>query len=113
MTDTDGTCEYVLDPDNPETWGGEEGDECYVDEEVLNEDGVWTCPHNAEENTDLCIFHISNSEKDSNEVNSAFKEKISDISDNSGPVAEELQFIGAYFKELNLNKKCSRLIKKV
>jgi hypothetical protein len=72
MSNTDGTCEYVLDPDDPETWGGEEGEECYVDEEVLNEDGVWTCPHDTEDGKDLCIFHLPVEEKDDEEVVDAF-----------------------------------------
>ena len=34
MSSEDGTCEYVLDPDRPETWGGEEGDECHLEQIV-------------------------------------------------------------------------------
>jgi hypothetical protein len=56
MSDVDDTCEYVLDPDDPETWGGE-GTECYVDENVLNEEGVWSCPHAAMDDRSRCIFH--------------------------------------------------------
>jgi len=63
MPEVDGTCEYVLDPDDPDTWGGEEGDECHVRDEVLNKDGVWTCPHDAEEGKNQCIFHQSIDEK--------------------------------------------------
>lgn len=55
MNDADRTCEYVLDPDNPDTWGEEESNECYVDDEVLNGDGVWACAYTAEDREKLCL----------------------------------------------------------
>jgi len=33
MLDSNMTCDYLLDADDPETWDGEQGDECHVDEE--------------------------------------------------------------------------------
>lgn len=81
MSETDGTCEYVLDPDDPETWGGEEGDKCYVDEEVLNEDGEWTCPHDAEESEELCIFHLPVEEKDDEKAAEAFLDVLDEATD--------------------------------
>jgi hypothetical protein len=75
MSDVDGTCEYVLDPDDPETWGGEEGDECFVDEDVLNENDVWNCPHEAEDTFEteygemgLCLFHAPVDKKEDEAV---------------------------------------------
>jgi uncharacterized protein YjbI with pentapeptide repeats len=115
MSNTDGTCEYVLDPDDPETWGGERGGTCYVDEEVLNEEGVWACPHDTEEGDDLCIFHTPVDEKDSQEVLIAFLNKIKytgvNIDDltkaNEIPKHRVNQFIGAKFQDFDLNQHIS------
>jgi uncharacterized protein YjbI with pentapeptide repeats len=106
MSDVDGTCEYVLDPDDPETWGGEEGDECYVDEEVLNEDGVWTCPHDAEESEELCIFHLPIARKDSEKVNSALITALEQVADDKDSTRqkESSQFIAAKFGNLDLSE---------
>ncbi|WP_255150084.1 pentapeptide repeat-containing protein [Halorarius halobius] len=56
MSDERETCEYVLDPENPDTWGGDAADECHVDERRLD-DGVWECPHPTEGDADRCPFH--------------------------------------------------------
>lgn len=92
MSEGGGTCEYVLDPDDPETWGGEEGDECYVDEEVLNEDGVWNCPHYAERGEKLCTFHLPVKKKDEEIVIERFREAIAE---------GKYQFLGAEFEKFN------------
>ncbi len=54
MIDTDGGCAYVLDP---ETWDGDGAETCYVSDEVLNDDGVWMCPHDTSEEEKFCVFH--------------------------------------------------------
>jgi len=104
MSDVDGTCEYVLDPDDPETWGGEEGDECYADKEVLNEDGVWTCHHDAEAGRDACIFHLPVTEKDGEAVVDAFLTALDDAATGEDPETKErkLQFLGSRFGEFDL-----------
>lgn len=53
-----GTCEYVLDPDVPDTQGGSGDSRCFVSSSDLNDEGVWTCPHDAEESENLCPFHL-------------------------------------------------------
>jgi uncharacterized protein YjbI with pentapeptide repeats len=104
MSDADGTCEYVLDPDDPETWGGEEGDECYADEEVLNQNGVWTCPHDAEEGKNLCIFHLSDNVKNDSQVVSSLLSVIRDVSESDNPTYQKRrqEFIGAEFGDVNI-----------
>ncbi|MBB6645640.1 pentapeptide repeat-containing protein [Halobellus ruber] len=102
MSGADGTCEYVLDPDDPETWGGEEGDECYVDEEFLNENGLWICPHGAEEGEDLCIFHLPIGKKDDQRTAEAFSECITGT-DSVGKMSESPEFLGAEFGHIRLN----------
>lgn len=106
MTDVDGTCEYLLDPDDPETWGGEEGDKCYVDEEVLNEDGIWTCPHDAEDDGSLCIFHLPPEEKDDTKVVEALWETIEAATDSTNYKVQERarQFLGARFSTFDLSE---------
>jgi uncharacterized protein YjbI with pentapeptide repeats len=102
MPEVNGTCEYVLDPDKPETWGGEEGDECHVRDDMLNEDGVWTCPHDAEDFRDRCIFHqrARPSETD------AFLDTIDEATPSDDPEAQErrLEFIGAKFRDFELGE---------
>lgn len=107
MSNSDGTCEYVLDPRDPETWGGEKGDVCYIDEELLNEDGVWSCPHDANGESELCIFHTPVSEKQDEKVVTAFLEVLNDVS-NSGNLNEpvqKLQFLGAKFGKFDLSER--------
>jgi len=106
MSDCNGICEYVLDPDNPETWGGKEGDECYIKNDVLNEDGVWTCPHDAEENEDLCIFHLPVEEKYDKETAAAFVNVLNNVTNTDTNFSEErlLQFLGAQFGEFDLSE---------
>ena len=60
MSNSDGTCSYVLDSDDPETWGGEDGEifpPNYT--AILDENGVWSCPYNIKntDEDDYCIFH--------------------------------------------------------
>lgn len=72
----DDTCEYVLDPYDPATWNGAEGELCYVGD-ALNENGVWACPHDSagsiEATTDdgdeqRCLFHLPPEMKDDEDV---------------------------------------------
>lgn len=102
MAGTDGTCEYVLDPDDPETWGGEEGQECLIDEELLNDDGVWSCPHEAEEGQELCIFHLPVDEKGDEEVVEAFLHSIENTASNTQ--RQKSQFLAAKFGEFKLGE---------
>lgn len=110
MTDADGTCEYVLDPDDPETWGGEEGDGCYVDEELLNEDGVWTCPHEAHKavaGDELCLFHLPNGDKSDEQVITAFLDALNEATESDDPTTQrrKQQFIGASFGRFDVSEK--------
>ena len=105
MSDTDGTCEYVLDPDDPKTWGGEDGDSCLVDRDILNEGDVWSCPHDAEENERLCIFHLPVEEKNDEAVVNTFLDVIEEasVSDDSETQKRQRQFIASQFGEFDLS----------
>jgi len=114
MSDSDGTCEYVLDPDDPRTWGGDEDDVCYIDEGWLNEDGVWTCPHEEEKSIDttdgekhLCLFHLPLDEKEDTEVVEAFLDVLDIVAETDDPLTKRYgrQFIGAKFGEFNISGK--------
>jgi uncharacterized protein YjbI with pentapeptide repeats len=111
MSDVDGTCEYALDPNDPETWGGEEGDECYVDEGVLNDDGIWKCPHSAEDGKDLCIFHIETEEKKVEETTEAFLHTLDKETERDGhtTTGRKSQFLGAKFSELKLKNEIVKM----
>lgn len=106
MSDADGPCEYVLDPDDPETWGGKEGDECYVDEDVLNKDGVWTCPHDSQEGEDLCIFHLPVDEKEDEHVVEAFLDALDEAAESDDPEVRnrKLQFLNTRFGKFDLSE---------
>jgi uncharacterized protein YjbI with pentapeptide repeats len=101
MSELDGTCEYVLNPDDPKTWGGEEGDECYVDEDVLNEDGVWTCPHEAEKEDELCIFHLPIEEKEDEAVVDAFLKSVETAA--ADDEREHARFLASQFESFELD----------
>lgn len=105
MTDVDGTCEYVLDPKNPETWGGEEDEGSYrLLKGILNEDDVWTCPHDAKDGKNLCVFHLPLSEKNEEEVIDAFLDVLDEVTENDGAETDKLQFLGAIFGNLDLSE---------
>lgn len=89
------TCAYVLDPDSPETWGGGSDADCHVDNQVLNEDGVWNCPHPAEDG-EYCLFHTPVAEKDDAAVTDAFLDAIEDDTRTA-------EFLGAAFGSLSLH----------
>ena len=104
MTDKGGTCGYVLDPDDPETWGGTEEDECYVDDAVLNADGVWNCPYDAAGGDERCIFHLPLDEKDEAEVRDAFVTELeSRLQDDTAGRDRTRQFLGGTFGSLELS----------
>jgi uncharacterized protein YjbI with pentapeptide repeats len=105
MSDGDGTCEYVLDPDDPETWGGEEGDECYVQEAPFHDNGIWACPHDAEKDEDLCLFHLPVEKKDDEEVVSKFLDILNEIVTSDKPQTKnrKKQFLGAKFGVFDLD----------
>lgn len=106
MAVVDGTCGYVLDPDDPETWGGRESDECHVDAEVLNEDGVWACPHSAERDAEFCVFHQPTAEKDDEYLVKALRETIETATKRreNDPQNELLNFLGARFGTVDLSE---------
>jgi uncharacterized protein YjbI with pentapeptide repeats len=105
MSSVDGICEYVLDPDDPESWGGEAGDECYIGENILNEGGVWSCSHDVEEGEDLCIFHLPVDKKDEGEVIDTFLNMLEEASksDDTAIQDRKLQFLGAKFGRFDLS----------
>jgi len=96
MTSSNRTCEYVLDPDDPDR----------VREEILNEDGVWTCPHEREDfygtskgKIGLCLFHAPKNKKD----NKLVMEKLSEKIENSAQQSK-LEFLGAKFGKVKLSE---------
>lgn len=104
MSTTGGTCEYVLDPDDPATWGGRPGERCYLDSDVLNDAGVWTCPHDAITGTDRCLFHLPVAEKEAEDVVAAFREALDTAATttDADERARLLQFVGARFGTFSL-----------
>ncbi|AZH27052.1 pentapeptide repeat-containing protein [Haloplanus aerogenes] len=104
MSGGEDTCGYVLDPDDPETWGGEEGEECRIDEELLNERGVWTCPHGAEAGEKLCIFHQRVEDKENGDVVEALSNAVEAVggSDAESESDRTNEFIGAKFERVEI-----------
>lgn len=103
MTDTNGTCEYVLDPDDPETWRGKKDDVCYVDD-FLNDNHVWRCPHDAVEDEDVCIFHLDVDKKNDKKAVDELLSHISESVEQNGQenINKKTQFIGAKFGEFDI-----------
>jgi uncharacterized protein YjbI with pentapeptide repeats len=105
MSNSQRGCEYELDP-NETKW--EEQDiypSVCLSEADLNENGVWSCPHNAGSGENLCIFHRPVMQKDSDEVTQAVLEAARDSPSQVDRSAErqETKFIGAKFGNLNLD----------
>jgi len=105
MSDSYETCNFVLDPDRPETWDREEEKErCHVPKSLLDESGHWTCPHK-KEGKDFCIFHQPIQEKDDDKVTEEFFKSIEKENTSNGREVKEqkTQFIGAIFGDIDLN----------
>ena len=98
-----GTCEYILDPDVPDTWGGSDDSRCFVSSSDLNDEGVWTCPHDAEKGENLCLFHLPVEQKEDNRVTSALLKAVNSIDDDKEESRLRTQFIGARFGELKID----------
>lgn len=104
MAVTKATCDYVLNPGDPQTGGGEEVDRCYVAER-------WECPHDAhatiiegDSERALCLFHLPPDRKDDDAVVDAFIEAVSDASqsEDSDVSRRKQQFIGARFNHFDV-----------
>lgn len=104
MSENSTLCDYVLDPDDPRTWGGEEDENWLGYPSILNEDGVWPCPHESEKDSDLCIFHSPLGEKDNAAVIDAFTDavELAIHEDASDEEQRKSQFLSALFPSLNL-----------
>ncbi len=112
MAVADTTCEYVLDPTEPQSWGGSPGERCYIDRDALNEDGVWACPHEPADGQRRCWFHLPVGEKDDSEVASAFVDAINDALEAPDPKTRtrQLQFVGARFGTFDLSDSAPTLV---
>ena len=99
-----GGCQYVFDPDDPETWGGDEGEECRVDDAVLDENAVWACPHDVGVKDGRCIFHRPLGGKDETRVLGAFRDVLAARpEDDTAARDRSRQFLGATFGRLDLS----------
>jgi len=109
MSDSNESCGYILDTNDPETWGGQEGDKCHVRDKILNEDGVWTCPHDPVglvNNEPRCIFHTPVSNKEAGETSEALIELLQEHKqDSPNTKIPDLQFIHAKFLKSDLKGK--------
>lgn len=97
-----GTCEYVLDPDVPDTWGGSDDSTCFVSSSDLNKEGVWTCPHDAEEGENLCLFHLPVEQKEDHRVTSTLLDILNSFGEDEEESRLRTQFIGARFGEVKI-----------
>jgi len=109
MSGSNGTCDYIFDPDNPETWGGEEEEDCRINDRYLNENGVWECPYDAEEDEDKCIFHKEVESKDDDDVMEKFLKTIKRDNDVNNSESKEHHYLGAKFGYFNLGAELSEI----
>lgn len=95
------TCDFFIDPDKPETWPSQELNRprfgCYVNEENLDEDGVWRCPHESKSDGNLCMLHLHHEKKDGEEF-VKYLEKVLNSSDK-----KLNQLIGADIPECEIS----------
>lgn len=84
-------CSFTFDPAE---WKEDTGSPSPLAGEM---DGIWECPHDAERESDFCLFHQPVGKKDPEAVREAFLDRIDE------PGAEPKQFVGARFGRLNLD----------
>ena len=87
-------CRFSFDPD---AWQAETGQSTPLDRTLLDETGVWSCPHEAPAGADYCLFHQPVDEKDDRVVRDALLAKLDEVG------REPKQFIGARFGTLDLD----------
>lgn len=106
MSERTGTCEYVLDPYDPSTWGGETGDWCYLDA-ALDDSGRWHCPHDAAGGEDLCLFHLPPAETDDEAVIDAVLDALVRATKAEDPDRRRAcqQFVGARFGSVTVRNR--------
>jgi len=103
MSKNTGTCEYFFDCNDPQTWNDEREQQCYLESEVLNDDGVWKCSRETKNGHDFCIFHSDIEEKDNSEVMNSLQNEINQAPQETGSDKIEKLFIGSKFKDFDLN----------
>lgn len=96
-------CDYKFDPDNPESWGGSEGDECYISNGLLDSTGYWRCPHKKYRDNDRCVFHMDG-EPENKTREDHFLIELSKKTTTPGEDDRLNEFIGAKFDRLNLER---------
>lgn len=96
------TCAYVLDPDTPDAREGSDESSFHVSSSDLNENGVWTCPHDAEEGEDLCLFHLPVERKEDHRVTSALLDTLNSLDDDVAESSSRTQFVGSRFGKLEI-----------
>jgi len=91
---SDDRCLFSFDPD---AWRAETGQSSPLDRTLLNEAGVWRCPHEAPAGADHCLFHQPVGAKDDEAVREALLSKLDEVG------RAPKQFIGARFGTLDLD----------
>ncbi|MBZ6497180.1 pentapeptide repeat-containing protein [Natrinema longum] len=103
MPDESEVCDYKIDPDDPASWGGSDGDECYIPNELLDSTGYWRCPHKKYRDNDRCVFHMDGEPENKTRedyflIELAKKTTTPDEDDRLNEI------IGAEFSKLNLGR---------
>lgn len=86
-------CGYVFDPGDREAKAGSTS---ALSEDVLDDDGVWRCPHESHDGYDRCVFHLPPDRTSDVDVEDRFLTRIAE------PGRAPKQFIGANFGSLDL-----------
>jgi uncharacterized protein YjbI with pentapeptide repeats len=123
MTDGGGTCQYVLDPTDGRTCGGDEDGRCYLDDElvpdgefktpndddtVFDDDGVWRCSHDAVDDTERCIFHLAPEQRPPDaDAEAALRTLVGESeAEKSAAREQRIEVIGGRFEGLDLSEMC-------
>lgn len=92
----DHICDFVVNRNEPETWGGDEVDDCYIREEDIDSDGFWECPFHRYNNSQYCVFHSNPEVTDSQDLKDKLTEVIADAEDR-------VQILSGTFGSLDLS----------
>jgi len=90
MSTGDQTCQYVFEPTTPT-------EKKLLEAAGITDQDAWHCPHLAEEDSELCCFHLPVDEKDDEAVSEEILNRIHAVSagDSDDLPSETLQFVGA------------------
>lgn len=87
---------------NPDEWEAKHDSVCVLEDEVLDADGCWQCPHDAYDDSDHCLFHLPADQTPDEKVVSLLRDIVMAEPGAFEDRRSRLRFYGATVGDLDL-----------